>query len=209
MASTAPCSAAGRLGGSRDCGSGPLPRLCRPSRGRAVPTTRAVLQRPGGRDGTGSSDASSSRVTGGGGVVPTRGAPGGRNSNSLLAQQLNALWLREAVDLAGSPTSSRDGGLDPQQQLADAAAARLMSATSTRAGEAPPAASGGPSAEAGTVLYFAYGANMSFETLARRGVRPVSRDAACVVDPGFRLVFKHRGGTWRPLHDRESLGTGG
>lgn len=42
--------------------------------------------------------------------------------------------------------------------------------------------------------HFAYGANMNYETLARRGVKVKSRDPAFVRDPTMRIVFKHRGG---------------
>lgn len=46
----------------------------------------------------------------------------------------------------------------------------------------------------GETLYFAYGANLALSTLKRRGVTPISRSPAVVVDPGVCLVFKHRGG---------------
>ncbi|GIL46584.1 hypothetical protein Vafri_3547 [Volvox africanus] len=45
-----------------------------------------------------------------------------------------------------------------------------------------------------TLVTFAYGANMNFVTLARRGVKVLSRDPAFVVDPAVQLVFKHQGG---------------
>ncbi|KAJ9518575.1 hypothetical protein QJQ45_018604, partial [Haematococcus lacustris] len=44
------------------------------------------------------------------------------------------------------------------------------------------------------VWYFAYGADMSWESLKRCNVRVASRDAAFVRDPRMRLVFRHRGG---------------
>ena len=48
--------------------------------------------------------------------------------------------------------------------------------------------------------YFAFGANMSYHTLAQRDVRVLSRDPATVVDRDIRLLFKHRGGTVTPHH---------
>lgn len=45
-----------------------------------------------------------------------------------------------------------------------------------------------------TVWYFSYGANMSFSTLSRRGVRPLSRAPAVLVEPNIHVVFQHRGG---------------
>ena len=48
--------------------------------------------------------------------------------------------------------------------------------------------------DSATCWHFAYGANMNFETLSKRGVRCISRDPAMVVDPDVKMVFKHRGG---------------
>ncbi|GFR51346.1 hypothetical protein Agub_g13769 [Astrephomene gubernaculifera] len=62
-------------------------------------------------------------------------------------------------------------------------------------------------AEKGTVLTFAYGANMNFLTLARRGVRVLSRDPAFISDSAVRLVFKHRGG--HATLERAEAGEGG
>lgn len=42
--------------------------------------------------------------------------------------------------------------------------------------------------------HFAYGANMAFPTLSKRGVKVGSRDPARVVNDNIRMVFKHRGG---------------
>ncbi len=42
--------------------------------------------------------------------------------------------------------------------------------------------------------HFSYGANMNYYTLAQRGVRVLSRDAAHIVDKNTRMVFTHRGG---------------
>lgn len=47
------------------------------------------------------------------------------------------------------------------------------------------------------VLYFAYGANLSFETLRKRDCRIEQRYSAFVVDPQIKLVFQHRGGERR------------
>lgn len=50
------------------------------------------------------------------------------------------------------------------------------------------------SAPEGEVFYFAFGANLALSTLKRRGVAPISRSPAVVLDPSVWLVFKHRGG---------------
>jgi hypothetical protein len=42
--------------------------------------------------------------------------------------------------------------------------------------------------------YFAYGANMAPSVLAKRGVQPISSEAAVVSDRGTWLCFGHRGG---------------
>lgn len=45
-----------------------------------------------------------------------------------------------------------------------------------------------------TVLFFAYGANLHFDTLSQNDVKVLSRDGAIVRDPKTALVFKHQGG---------------
>ena len=44
------------------------------------------------------------------------------------------------------------------------------------------------------VLMFSYGANCAASVLARRGVKPLSSEAAVVADRGAWLSFSHRGG---------------
>jgi gamma-glutamylcyclotransferase (GGCT)/AIG2-like uncharacterized protein YtfP len=51
-----------------------------------------------------------------------------------------------------------------------------------------------PAVEGESVWHFSYGANMNYYTLAQRGVRVLSRDAAHIVDKNTRMVFTHRGG---------------
>lgn len=51
-----------------------------------------------------------------------------------------------------------------------------------------------PAVEGECVWHFSYGANMNYYTLAQRGVRVLSRDAAHIVDKNTRMVFTHRGG---------------
>lgn len=55
-------------------------------------------------------------------------------------------------------------------------------------------AQGNDASQPDHVLYFAYGANMNYLTLRRRGVSVASRDPARVVDGRYRVQFKHRGG---------------
>ncbi|KAL4430342.1 hypothetical protein ABPG77_002148 [Micractinium sp. CCAP 211/92] len=52
---------------------------------------------------------------------------------------------------------------------------------------------------------FAFGANMSPTTLAKRGVRPLTSQPALLADAGMQLSFSHRGGYATLLH----LGAGG
>ncbi|WIA09241.1 hypothetical protein OEZ85_008649 [Tetradesmus obliquus] len=51
------------------------------------------------------------------------------------------------------------------------------------------------------VWYLSYGANMSFDTLARRGVKVLQRAPCVLVDPNLKLVFQHRAGysTLQPM----------
>ena len=35
---------------------------------------------------------------------------------------------------------------------------------------------------------------MHYQSLLRRGVRPLSRDAAFILDPAVRMRFRHKGG---------------
>ena len=51
-----------------------------------------------------------------------------------------------------------------------------------------------PPPPAGTVRYFAYGANTASSTLARRGVQVLTSRPAVLVDPGTVISFQHRGG---------------
>eukprot|EP00882_Tetradesmus_deserticola_P020005 GHRQ01021557.1.p1 GENE.GHRQ01021557.1~~GHRQ01021557.1.p1 ORF type:complete len:197 (+),score=3.67 GHRQ01021557.1:279-869(+) len=44
------------------------------------------------------------------------------------------------------------------------------------------------------VWYLSYGANMCFDTLARRGVKVLQRAPCVLVDPNIKLVFQHRAG---------------
>lgn len=46
----------------------------------------------------------------------------------------------------------------------------------------------------GYVLWFAYGSSIHYESLARDGVKPASRDGAMLLDTSVRVRFKHRGG---------------
>lgn len=48
--------------------------------------------------------------------------------------------------------------------------------------------------EAGCVWHFAYGCGMHYQSLLKRGVRPLARDAAFVPDPSVRMRFRHKGG---------------
>jgi hypothetical protein len=64
------------------------------------------------------------------------------------------------------------------------------------ASDAPPRHLEAAPPEAGCCYHFCYGASMAFSTLSRNGVRPLSRDAAMVVDPAVRMRFRHRGGAW-------------
>ncbi|KAI8477334.1 MAG: hypothetical protein J3K34DRAFT_455214 [Monoraphidium minutum] len=48
--------------------------------------------------------------------------------------------------------------------------------------------------EAGCVYHFAYGCGMHYQSLLRRGVRPLARDAAFIPDPAVRMRFRHKGG---------------
>lgn len=48
--------------------------------------------------------------------------------------------------------------------------------------------------EPGCVFHFAYGANMNYSTLSKRGCKIQSRDAAVLADPAMKLLFQHRGG---------------
>jgi hypothetical protein len=47
--------------------------------------------------------------------------------------------------------------------------------------------------------HFSYGANMSFDTLARRGVKVLQRAPCVLFDPNLKLVFQHRAGA--QLHE--------
>eukprot|EP00882_Tetradesmus_deserticola_P006072 GHRQ01006392.1.p1 GENE.GHRQ01006392.1~~GHRQ01006392.1.p1 ORF type:complete len:277 (+),score=74.64 GHRQ01006392.1:279-1109(+) len=51
------------------------------------------------------------------------------------------------------------------------------------------------------VWYLSYGANMCFDTLARRGVKVLQRAPCVLVDPNIKLVFQHRAGysTLQPM----------
>jgi hypothetical protein len=46
--------------------------------------------------------------------------------------------------------------------------------------------------------YLSYGANMSFDTLARRGVKVLQRAPCVLVDSNIKLVFQHRAGARWP-----------
>ena len=69
-----------------------------------------------------------------------------------------------------------------------------MPLAASAATPAPMLSRSAPPPPAGTVKYFAYGANTASSTLARRGVQVLTSRPAVLVDPGTVISFQHRGG---------------
>jgi hypothetical protein len=116
----------------------------------------------------------------------------------LPRQALPAALRRDAraAVLQREPSARNDFDEEAAMESARRAIARLLAPSLAAEGAlgapAPPPPAGAP-LEAGTVWYFAYGANMAFATLSRRGVSPLARDPA-MTDASTRMVFRHRGG---------------
>jgi len=81
-----------------------------------------------------------------------------------------------------------------QHHRARKAIARLLGPSLSPDNPSGPVSAPAAPVEAGTLFYFAYGANLAYRTLARRDVRPMGRDPAMVADASVRMRFRHRGG---------------
>mmetsp|Transcript_3715 Transcript_3715/g.7991 ORF Transcript_3715/g.7991 Transcript_3715/m.7991 type:complete len:320 (-) Transcript_3715:1139-2098(-) len=140
----------------------------RPARGRSLRhVPLAVLQRD-------SSPARSASV--GNGFNEAKPAPP-QLIDTVTAMKLNKLLL----------------GVTEMDTAAAMESERIVQEYSNRSSQVPPETPG-PDIDADSCWYFAYGANLHYDTLTRREVRVLSRDPAIVCDTNVRMLFKHRGG---------------